>query len=174
MFVATGCDTDGGYAQFMTVPEHYAVPVPEVFDDAQAAPLLCAGAIGYRALRLTGVHNGQPIGLSGFGASAHIVLQLIKHTLPDSPVFVFARTDATRGFARDMGASWAGAHNETPPTPMQAVIDTTPAWLPVLHALQNLAPGGRLVINAIRKESSDQALLQQPSGSRMLRTGPGQ
>jgi len=167
-FVATGCDTDGGYAQFMTVPEHYAVPIPEVYTDAQAAPLLCAGAIGYRALRLTGVQNGQALGLSGFGASAHIVLQLVKHALPDSPVFVFARTDATRGFARDMGASWTGAHNDTPPLPMQAVIDTTPVWLPVLQALQNLAPGGRLVINAIRKESSDQSVLQQLSYARHL------
>ncbi len=162
-FVATGCDVNGGYAEYMTVPARYAVPIPETFSDSEAAPLLCAGAIGYRALRLAGIQNGQPLGLSGFGASAHIVLQLARHSYPNSPVCVFARSESTQQFARRLGAAWAGSHEDRPPQPLQAIIDTTPAWSPVLQSLSNLAPGGRLVINAIRKEAKDQSVLMQLS-----------
>lgn len=159
-FAATGRDVDGGYAEFMTVPAAYAVPIPDAFSDEQAAPLLCAGAIGYRALRLTGLKNGQSLGLTGFGGSAHIVLQLARHLYPDSPVSVFARDAAARDFARSLGADWVGNTTDRTPEGLHAIIDTTPAWTPVVAALANLAPGGRLVINAIRKEDGDkQALL---------------
>lgn len=158
-FVATGRDVDGGYAEFMTVPEAYAYPIPGLYSDAEAAPLLCAGGIGYRALKLTGLRDGEPLGLTGFGGSAHLVLQLANHLYPNSRVYVFTRDAQTRQFARDLGAHWAGATEERPPEPLQAIIDTTPAWRPVLAALVNLRPGGRLVINAIRKEDADSDLL---------------
>lgn len=160
-FQATGRDAHGGYAQYMTVAEDYAYLLPPGLADASAAPLLCAGAIGYRSLRLTGLRNGQALGLTGFGASAHLVLQLARHQYPRSPVFVFARRQADRTYACSLGADWAGDTQELPPLPPQAIIDTTPAWTPILAALKCLGPGGRLVINAIRKEAGDQdALLQ--------------
>ncbi|MDX1507890.1 MAG: alcohol dehydrogenase catalytic domain-containing protein [Woeseiaceae bacterium] len=158
-FRATGRDVDGGYAEFMTVPERYAVPIPGVFSDVEAAPLLCAGAIGYRALRLTGIRDGQILGLTGFGGSGHLVLQLARHLLPAGRVFVFARSRDEQRFALELGADWAGDTAAAPPQAPHAIIDTTPAWKPVLAALECLRPGGRLVINAIRKEGNDAELL---------------
>jgi propanol-preferring alcohol dehydrogenase len=160
-FTATGRDVNGGYAEYMCVPERYAYPIPERFSDIQAAPLLCAGAIGYRALNLTGLRNGQALGLTGFGGSAHLVLQLCRHQFPDSPIHVFARDKQSQTFAHRLGADWVGLTTDLSPRPLDAIIDTTPAWTPVVHALANLKPGGRLVINAIRKEDRDKdALLQ--------------
>jgi propanol-preferring alcohol dehydrogenase len=158
-FRATGRDANGGYAEYMVVPEAYAFAVPKVFSDTAAAPLLCAGAVGYRALRLAGIDNGDAIGLTGFGGSAHLVLQLLRHRYPASPTAVFARDPAQRELALELGADWAGATEERSPFPLAAIIDTTPAWLPVVAALANLAPGGRLVINAIRKEDHDKDAL---------------
>ena len=158
-FAATGRDAHGGYAEYMTVPHGYAYPIPEQFSDVQAAPLLCAGAVGYRALKLTHLENGQSLGLTGFGGSAHIVLQLVRYRYPNSPLFVFARDPDAREFALSLGADWAGASHEKAPAPLDAIIDTTPAWQPVLDALLQLSPGGRLVINAIRKEDGDRACM---------------
>ncbi len=158
-FHATGRDIHGGYAEFMTVPERYAYPIPDEFSDEKAAPLLCAGGIGYRALRLCDLRDGEPLGLTGFGGSGHLVLQLAKHQYPSSPVFVFARSPEERDFAIELGADWAGDTDEAPPAAPAAIIDTTPAWRPVIAALEVLAPGGRLVINAIRKEDGDKGLL---------------
>jgi propanol-preferring alcohol dehydrogenase len=143
----------------MTVPEGYAYPIPEVFSDAHAAPLLCAGGVGYRALRLTRIEDGQPLGLTGFGGSAHIVLQLTRHLYPNTEVFVFARDPEARAVARELGALWAGDTSDRSPEPLAAIIDTTPAWKPVVEAMANLRPGGRLVINAIRKEARDKDYL---------------
>jgi len=145
----------------MVVDERYAQPVPDRYSDAEAAPLLCAGAVGYRALRLAGIGNGEVLGLTGFGGSAHIVLQLARHLYPDSRIFVFARDEDAQDFARTLGAAWAGGTEDAPPEPPRAIIDTTPAWRPVLAALQALAPGGRLVINAIRKEAGDRELMAE-------------
>jgi len=158
-FLGTGRDVNGGYAEFMTVPEDYAYPIPDVFSDAQAAPLLCAGAIGYRALRLTKLEDGERLGLTGFGGSAHLVLQVVRHRFPNTRVFVFARDPMEREFAKELGAVWAGDTAEPSPEKLHAVIDTTPAWKPVVEALANLQPGGRLVINAIRKEDVDKEYL---------------
>jgi len=158
-FRATGRDVNGGYAEFMTVPEAFAHPIPEVFTDAEAAPLLCAGAIGYRSLRLAGLSDGRNLGLTGFGASAHLVLQTVRRRFPHSKTFVFARSERERTFARELGAAWAGATEEEPPEKLHAIIYTTPAWKPVVEALKHLAPGGRLVINAIRKEEKDKTEL---------------
>ncbi len=158
-FCATGRDANGGYAEYMTVHERYAYPIPEIFSDTEAAPLLCAGGVGYRALMLCGIEDGAPLGLTGFGGSGHLVLQLARHIYPSSEIFVFARSPKERGFALELGARWAGDTEEEPPLKLRAIIDTTPAWRPVLASLRNLRPGGRLVINAIRKEGSDRELL---------------
>jgi propanol-preferring alcohol dehydrogenase len=158
-FRATGRDANGGYAEFLTAPEDFAYSIPELFSDSEAAPLLCAGAIGWRSLRLTGLSDGGNLGLTGFGASAHLVLLAARHRFPRSKIFVFARNERERAFARELGAAWAGEIEEAPPEKLRAVIDTTPAWKPVVEALRHLAPGGRIVINAIRKEESDKAEL---------------
>lgn len=158
-FRATGRDAPGGYAELMAVPEAFAYPIPDAFSDVEAAPLLCAGAIGYRSLRLANLADGQPLGLTGFGGSGHLVLLLAQRFYPRSPVCVFARSPEERAFALELGAAWAGDTADTPPQPPAAIIDTTPAWKPVIEALAALAPGGRLVINAIRKEEGDKAEL---------------
>ena len=124
--------------------------------------------MGYRALRLCQLENGQSLGLTGFGASGHLVLQMARHLLPDSGIHVFARNNVERDFALSLGACWAGDTRDVPPRPLNAIIDTTPAWLPVLCALEHLAPGGRLVINAIRKESDDRHYLQTLNYERQL------
>jgi len=162
-FVATGRDVNGGYAEYMTVPEAYAVPIPERLEDIQAAPLLCAGAIGYRALKLCNLRDGDRLGLTGFGGSAHLVLQTVRHLLPRCEIFVFARDAASREFAGSLGADWVGATEATSPKQLDAIIDTTPAWRPIVCALNNLRPGGRLVINAIRKEDADKTALLELS-----------
>jgi D-arabinose 1-dehydrogenase-like Zn-dependent alcohol dehydrogenase len=154
-FRATGCDADGGYAEYTTVHEDFAYPVPGRFTDVEAAPLMCAGAIGYRALRLTGMQNGWSLGLYGFGASAHLVLQMVNYQYPDSRVFVFTRNrdDAPGRLAKTMGADWVGVTGEQSPEKLACAIDTTPTGIPVREAMLNLDKGGRLVINAIRKET---------------------
>lgn len=154
-FVATGRDVNGGYAEYMTVPESFAFQIPRVFTSSQAAPLLCAGAVGYRAVKLSGLENGHNIGLSGFGASAHIVIQIVKYRYPGTKVFVFARGENERAFAKELGAFWTGDSTDDVPDQLDCIIDTTPAWKPVVEALKNLKPGGRLIINAIRKEDTD-------------------
>jgi alcohol dehydrogenase, propanol-preferring len=158
-FRATGRDVDGGYAEYMTVSPDFAYAIPEVFSDVEAAPLLCAGAIGYRSLNLTGLRDGQRLGLTGFGASGHLVLLMVKHKFPETKVFVFARAEREREFARELGAAWTGDPDEASPEKLDAVIDTTPVWKPVVEALRNLDAGGRLVVNAIRKENIDQDYL---------------
>jgi propanol-preferring alcohol dehydrogenase len=160
-FMATGKDADGGYAQYAVVSEDFAYEIPPFFSDSEAAPLLCAGAIGYRSLKLTDVRNGDNVGLTGFGASGHLVISVLRYRYPDSKVFVFSRTESERVFAKDLGAYWAGDTEDESPEKMRAVIDTTPAWKPVVKALKNLEKNGRLVINAIRKEELDkEALLE--------------
>src|SRR5208283_3944317 len=100
-FMATGRDANGGYAEYTVVPEDFAYRIPDVFSDSEAAPLLCAGAIGYRSLKLTGMQDGENLGLTGFGASGHLVLKIVRYKYPNSRVFVFSRTSAEREFARE-------------------------------------------------------------------------
>lgn len=154
-FKATGRDANGGYAQYMTVSERFAYRIPDDFTDSEAAPLLCAGAIGYRSLKLAGLQDGQNLGLTGFGASSHLVLKMARHRYPNSSIFVFARSEKERAFAKELGAVWAGDIADSSPELLNCIIDTTPAWKPIIEALKNLVPGGRLVINAIRKEDVD-------------------
>jgi propanol-preferring alcohol dehydrogenase len=158
-FQATGRDVNGGYAEYMTVPEAFAHPIPQVFSDTQAAPLLCAGAIGYRSLRLANLADGQNLGLTGFGASGHLVLLLVREKYPQARVYVFSRSPDEQEFARQLGAIWAGGIGQRSPEKLHAIIDTTPVWKPVVEALDDLKPGGRLVINAIRKEEVDKDYL---------------
>jgi propanol-preferring alcohol dehydrogenase len=154
-FQGTGRDAFGGYAEYMTVREKFAFPLPAVFSDAEAAPLLCAGAIGFRSLQLTGLTDGQILGLTGFGASGHLVLKMTRKLFPATKVIVFARSEEEQKFALSLDAAWAGQFADKPPYLAHAIIDTTPAWRPVVESMLHLRPGGRLVINAIRKEPSD-------------------
>lgn len=158
-FQATGRDIDGGYAEYMKIRADFVHPIPDSLSDSEAAPLLCAGAIGYRSLRLSNLQNGQSLGLMGFGGSNHLVLKLTKHKFPNSQIFVFSRNPAEREFALSLGAAWAGGIEESPPSALDSVIDTTPVWRPEVEALNVLKPGGRLVINAIRKEEMDKDVL---------------
>jgi propanol-preferring alcohol dehydrogenase len=154
-FIATGRDVNGGYAEYMVAKKKYIFNIPDSLRNEEAAPLLCAGAIGYRSLRLSGIADGMVLGLSGFGASAHLVMKMIKYMYPHTSVIVFARNHEERQFALELGASWAGDFTDIPPLSPHSVIDTTPVWMPVIESLKHLMPGGRLIINAIRKENSD-------------------
>jgi alcohol dehydrogenase, propanol-preferring len=158
-YKATGRDINGGYAEYMSVRADFVHPIPESISDSEAAPLLCAGAVGYRALKLCNLQDGGSLGLMGFGGSNHLVLKIAKHKYPNARIFVFSRNAGEREFALSLGADWAGAIDEVTPEKLDAVIDTTPVWLPDLEALKRLNPGGRLVINAIRKEEVDKKAL---------------
>ncbi|MGW8193876.1 MAG: zinc-dependent alcohol dehydrogenase family protein [Desulforhopalus sp.] len=160
-FRATGRDINGGYAEYMTVDEKFAYLIPDTFSDVEAAPLLCAGAIGYRSLNLCNLCDGGILALSGFGASAHLVLKMTQQKHPGSKIYVLARSNKERKFAENLGADWTGDFGDMPPDKPQCIIDTTPAWRPVLRSLEILDRGGRLVINAIRKEHRDKSDLSQ-------------
>ena len=148
-FKGTGCHANGGYAQYTVVSEDFAFPIPERFSDSEAAPLLCAGAIGYRDLVLSGVKKDQILGLFGFGASAHIVIQVAKHW--GCEVFVFTRSQEHRTLAKRLGASWTGVPDDQPPRKLHCAIDFTPVGETVPRALRVLEKGGRLVLAVIRK-----------------------
>lgn len=150
----TGKDVNGGYAEYLVISEDFAYLLPAGFSDAQAAPLLCAGVIGYRTLRLAEITDGQTIGLFGFGACAHIVIQIIKYKFPNSKVFVFTKTAKHAELAKSLGAVWTGHSGYHPPAKLDKVLDFTPAGRCVRDALAVLDKGGRLVINAIRKETA--------------------
>ena len=160
-FQGTGCHANGGYSEYTVVSEDFAYLIPDRFSDSQAAPLLCAGAIGYRALRLTNLKDGQILGLFGFGASAHIVIQIAKHRFSNCKVFVFTRPQQKehQNLARKLGADWVGATGDTPPAKLNCAIDFTPVWKPIVEAMRVLEKGGRVVINAIRKEEKDKDAL---------------
>ncbi len=158
-FVATGKDVNGGYAEYTKISEDYAALIPENFTDEEASPLLCAGAVGYRALKLTNIKDKMNLGFLGFGASNHLVLKIAKAIYPNSKFFVFARSENERKLALELGAYWGSDIKEIPPEKLNAVIDTTPVWMPVVEVLKNLKPNGRLVINNIRKEDFDKDYL---------------
>jgi len=150
-FKATGCHAHGGYARYTVISEDFAYLIPEPFSDAEAAPLLCAGAIGYRDLRLSGMEGGQTLGLFGFGASAHIVIQVAKYW--GYEIFVFTRSGEHRELAKKLGASWTGEPQDDPPKKLHCAIDFTPVGETVPIALRVLEKGGRLVIAVIRKRN---------------------
>ncbi len=143
----TGYHVDGGYAEFAVVREDFTHPIPDGFSDQNAAPLLCAGIVGYRSYRLSGAHAGSRLGLYGFGASAHLVLQLARYE--GCEVYVFTRAQAHRDLAQRLGAVWTGAAEETPPQPLDASIIFAPAGSLVPHALRALRKGGTLALAGI-------------------------
>ncbi|MCL6105621.1 MAG: alcohol dehydrogenase catalytic domain-containing protein [Actinobacteria bacterium] len=158
-FKATGKDVNGGYSEYIKVSQRYCVPIPADLSDEEASALLCAGAVGYRALRLCNITDGMNLGFLGFGASNHLVLKIARAVFPESKLFVFARSEEEREFGKELGASWCGDTAETSPLKLNAIIDTTPVWKPVVDILKNLKPNGRLVINNIRKEDADKDYL---------------
>ncbi|MBV6505158.1 MAG: putative alcohol dehydrogenase AdhA [Syntrophorhabdaceae bacterium] len=158
-FKATGRDAHGGYAEYTKINERFAFKIPDIFTDSEAAPLLCAGAIGYRSLRLANLQDGENLGLIGFGASAHLVLKMAQFKYPNSKIFVFARSHGERAFAMELGAFWAGDIESEPPERLNSAIDTTPVWKPIMEGMKRLEKGGRMVINAIRKEDIDRDML---------------
>jgi propanol-preferring alcohol dehydrogenase len=135
-----GCQADGGYAEYMALPERFAYAVPERFSDEEAAPLLCAGIIGYRALELSGIQPGGTLGLYGFGASAHIALQIAIHR--GARVYVFSRSAEHRALARELGADWAGTAADDPPTKLTNAVIFAPVGSLYLEALRVLDRGG--------------------------------
>ncbi|OGQ63938.1 MAG: alcohol dehydrogenase [Deltaproteobacteria bacterium RIFCSPLOWO2_12_55_13] len=143
----TGLQADGGYGEFSTVDEAFAYPLPSDFSDHQAAPLLCAGVIGYRALRLSEIHRGERLGLFGFGASAHIVIQIARHW--NCEVYVFTRSPDHQQHARQLGAAWVGRAGDSPPEKLQAAIIFAPAGALVLDALRALERGGTVILAGI-------------------------
>jgi propanol-preferring alcohol dehydrogenase len=149
----TGKDANGGYAEFTVIGDNFAYPIPQEFSDSQAAPLLCAGVIGYRTLRLADIKDGQKIGLFGFGASAHIVIQIIKYKFPNCPVYVFTKTAQHAELAKNLGAVWTGRSADQPTEKLNKIMDFTPVGECTRDALGVLEKGGRLIINAIRKET---------------------
>lgn len=143
----TGYHVPGGYAEYCVVREDFAHPLPSVFTDELAAPLLCAGVIGFRAYRLSEAQPGDRLGLYGFGASAHLVLQLARHQ--GCEVYVFTRSRAHRDLAEQLGAVWTGAAEDTPPRPVDAAIIFAPAGSLVPQALRVLAKGRTLALAGI-------------------------
>ena len=158
----TGKDANGGYAEYMVIHENFAYPLPEGFTDSQAAPLLCAGVIGYRTFRLADVSDGQIIGLYGFGACAHILIQVIKYKFPNSPVFVFTKTAEHAELAKNLGADWTGRSGDNPPAERKSLLDycqsdvdalvrLLPAMLPQID-LPRALMRGRYMAAAARME----------------------
>ncbi len=143
----TGYHVDGGYAEYAVVPEQFAYPIPASFADDEAAPLLCAGIIGFRALRLSGVKPGQRLGLYGFGASAHITIQVARHW--ECPVYVCSLREEHRALARELGAVWVGEAAELPPDKLHSAIIFAPAGELVPPALRALERGGTLALAGI-------------------------
>jgi propanol-preferring alcohol dehydrogenase len=143
----TGFHVDGGYAELAVVGEEYAYPIPSIFSNEHAAPLLCAGIIGYRSFRLSGARKGDRLGLYGFGASAHLVLQFARHL--GCELYVFTRAAAHRQLAEELGAAWTGAAEENAPEPLDAAIIFAPAGGLVQHALRTLRKGATLALAGI-------------------------
>ena len=159
-FQGTGCDADGGYAEYMLISEDFAYKIPGEFTDiVKAAPLMCSGIVGYRSLKLTGMEDGKTLGLYGFGSAHHLVIQMANYLYPNSRKFVISRNPVERELAMKLGADWAGDIGDKTPEKLDCAIDTTPAWKPVVSALDNLEKGGRLVVNLIRKEAGDKEYL---------------
>ena len=147
----TGYHVNGGYAEYIVIPEKFAYAIPSIFSDQEAAPLLCAGIIGYRALRLSEIKPGQRLGLIGFGASAHVAIQVAIYW--GCEVFVFSRSKEHRELARKLGASWTGTLNENPPVKLNSIVNFTPAGPTVLDGMRLLDKGGTQALAGIYMSS---------------------
>ena len=164
----TGLHSAGGFAEYIVVDERFAFTLPNTFSDAQAAPLLCAGIIGYRSLRLSGIQPGGRLGLYGFGASAHLAIQVARHWKCE--VFVFTRSARHQQHAQDLGAVWTGLAQDPPPAKLDAGITFAPAGWIVPLALSHLRPGGTLAINAIHMSPIPDLPYDLIYGERVLRS----
>ncbi len=143
----TGYHENGGYAEYMVIPEKFAYVIPEIFENEKAAPLLCAGIIGYRALRLSEIEPGQRLGLIGFGASAHVAIQVAVHW--GCEVYVFSRSEEHRALAEKLGAIWTGTSKDDPPEKMDSIVNFTPAGPTVLDGMRMLDKGGTQALAGI-------------------------
>ena len=143
----TGFNVDGGFCEYMVAESKYVLPLPKYLPDEQAAPLLCAGIIGYRSLNQADVSQGKRIGLFGFGASAHLTIQVANYW--DCEVYVFTRSQEHRKHALDLGAAWVGGADDPPPKLLDSAIIFAPVGWMVPKVLEKLRPGGTLAINAI-------------------------
>ncbi|MFN2187282.1 MAG: zinc-dependent alcohol dehydrogenase family protein [Candidatus Promineifilaceae bacterium] len=164
----TGLHSDGGYAQYLVVDENFAFPIPRSFTDIEAAPLMCAGIVGYRALLLSGIKPGGRLGLYGFGASAHLVIQVARYW--ECEVYVFTRGEQHRRLAEDLGAVWTGSAETRPPKELDAGVIFAPVGWIVPHALSYLKPGGTLAINAIHMSNIPEMPYSLIYGERVLRS----
>ena len=164
----TGYHVDGGYAQFATVPERFAHRLPDRFGDAEAAPLLCAGIIGYRALRLSDLRPGERLGLFGFGASAHLAIQVARHW--GCEIWVFTRSAEHRDLAKQLGAAWAGTAEDEPPGLLDRAISFAPAGRLIPVALEKLRKGGTLALAGIHLDRIPEMSYSLLYGERTLRS----
>lgn len=164
----TGYDVDGGFAEYAIADAAFVVPIPPAFDHAQAAPLLCAGAIGFRALRVAGVQPGERLGLFGFGASAHLAIQVARHW--GCEVGVVTRGAAHRALAESLGARWVGGVGDTPPRAFDRAIVFAPAGDVAVAALRSVRPGGTVAINAVTLDHLPPMSYGILYGERVLRT----
>ena len=164
----TGWTVDGGYADALTVPEAFAVRLPDAVDDLQAAPLLCAGVIGYRALRRAEVQPGESVALLGFGASAHVTIQVLLHW--GCRVAVLTRGEKHRTLARDLGAAFVGEVDDTPPFAIDRVVNFTPAGDTVPRSLDLVRPGGTVALAGIHMSTIPAFEYKRLWGERSLRS----
>jgi len=164
----TGFDVDGGYAEYMLAEARYLLAMPPDFSDEEAAPLLCAGIIGYRSLLKADVHPGERLGLVGFGASAHLAIQLARYW--SCEVFVFTRSEDHRRHAEELGATWIGGAEDCPPRALDRIVIFAPAGWLVPLALGWLRPGGTLAINAIHMSPIPEMPYNRIYGERTLRS----
>lgn len=162
----TGLHADGGFAGWMLADAAFLYPLPGELSDRQAAPLLCAGIIGYRALRKAGVQPGERLGLFGFGASAHLAIQIARYW--ECAVYVFTRSAAHRRHAESLGADWVGTPSEPPPVPLDRAVSFAPAGEIIPLALNALRPGGSLAVNAVHASPIPAMPYQTLYGERSL------
>ena len=164
----TGLHVDGGFAEFMLAGTQFLLPLPPALTDLQAAPMLCAGVIGYRALRLTDLQPGERLGLFGFGASAHLAIQVARYW--GCEVYVFTRSEQHRRHAEELGAVWAGAAEDKPPQPLDRAVSFAPSGKLIPLALEKLRPGGTLAINAVYSSPIPEMRYELLYGERTLRS----
>jgi len=164
----TGFHVDGGYAEYMLARADYVLPLPGGISDEQAAPLLCAGIVGYRSLRLSDLQPGERLGLVGFGASAHLAIQVARYW--GCEVYVFTRAPEHRQHALELGAAWAGGAEDSPPKPLDRAIIFAPSGKLVPPMLEKIRPGGTLAINAIHTSPIPEMPYSLIYGERTLRS----
>jgi len=162
----TGFDANGGLAEYMVAPAGFVYPIPEIFDDIQAAPLLCAGIIGYRALHVSEIKPGDVLGMFGFGASAHVSIQVAIHQV--ARVFVFTRSEEHRALARNLGAEWVGGAEDEAPEELDRAIIFAPAGYLIPIALKKVRKGGTVALAGIYMDKLPEMPYELIYGERKL------